>query len=316
VYFPATFRLRYRGSDRASRTRLFALCWIGVLMVFFSFSTTQEYYSMPIYPALALLLGCAMASSSFSAWLRRADVALGALCALASAAIIYILAHVWSLPVPGDISGALEEQSASAYTLSLAHLGDLTLRSFAYLRQPLVLALIAFLIGLFGIVFLRRSSRFVAIAAMMMMFFQAARVALVSFDPYLSSRELANALLNSPPGQLIADDQYYTFSSVFFYADRKAYLHNGRINNLEYGSYAPDAPDVFIDDAQLATMWRGPSRYYLLVAGTALPGIEGAIGKNNYTVVKESGGKYLLVNRSTSGPAALSGPQPSSRALP
>ena len=27
------------------------------MMVFFTFSTTQEYYSMPIYPALALLLG-------------------------------------------------------------------------------------------------------------------------------------------------------------------------------------------------------------------------------------------------------------------
>jgi 4-amino-4-deoxy-L-arabinose transferase-like glycosyltransferase len=296
VYFPALLRLRYGGSDRASRTRLFALCWIGFLLVFFSFSTTQEYYSMPIYPALALLLGCAMASASLSAWLRHADLVLGALCALASAAIIYILAHVWNLPVPGDISDALQEQSESAYTLSLGHLGDLTLRSFAYLREPLMLALIGFLIGLLGIVFLRRSRRFVAIAAMMVMFFQAARVALVSFDPYLSSRALANALLESPPGKLIADDQYYTFSSVFFYADRKAYLHNGRVNNLEYGSYAPDAPDVFIDDAQLAGMWHQASRWYLLVAGTALPRIEQVIGKNSYTVVKESGGKYLLTN--------------------
>ena len=30
-------------------------------MVFFTFSTTQEYYSMPIYPAMALLLGSAIA---------------------------------------------------------------------------------------------------------------------------------------------------------------------------------------------------------------------------------------------------------------
>ena len=253
---------------------------------------------MPIYPALALLLGCGMASSepAFRAWLKRGDVVLGTLCALCSAAIIYILVHVWNLPAPGDISDALQEQSESAYTLSLAHLGDLTLHSFAYLRSPLIVALVAFVIGLLGLVFLRHSRRFVAIAAMMVIFFQAARVALVSFDPYLSSRPLANALLKCPPGQLIADDQYYTFSSVFFYANTKAYLHNGRVNNLEYGSYAPDAPDVFIDDAQLARMWHQPTRYYLLVTGTALPRIEQVIGKNSYSVVKESGGKYLLVN--------------------
>src|SRR5262249_27346732 len=60
VYLPAAVQLNYKPSDRAGRVRLLALCWIGVVMVFFSFSTTQEYYSVPIYPAVALLLGSAM----------------------------------------------------------------------------------------------------------------------------------------------------------------------------------------------------------------------------------------------------------------
>ena len=38
------------------------------MLVFFTFSTTQEYYSMPCYPALALLLGSAIASGD--GWLR------------------------------------------------------------------------------------------------------------------------------------------------------------------------------------------------------------------------------------------------------
>ena len=54
--------LSYKPVDRAGRTRLLALCWTGFLLLFFTFSTTQEYYSMPMYPALALLLGCAMDS--------------------------------------------------------------------------------------------------------------------------------------------------------------------------------------------------------------------------------------------------------------
>ena len=84
---------------------------------------------------------------------------------------------------------------------------------------------------------------------MAVLFFQAARMALVVFDPYLSSRPLAEALLRAPPGKLIVDHHYYTFSSIFFYTNRDALLLNGRFNNLVYGSYAPGAPNVFIDDA-------------------------------------------------------------------
>src|SRR5215831_1939864 len=62
VYFPGALKLSYREPDRASRTRLLALCLTGFILGFFTFSTTQEYYSMPTYPALALLLGSAMAA--------------------------------------------------------------------------------------------------------------------------------------------------------------------------------------------------------------------------------------------------------------
>src|ERR1700681_3724417 len=74
VYFPAVARLSFKPLDRAGRTRLLALCWTGFLLVFFTFSTTQEYYSMPCYPALALLLGCAMAAGGD--WVRRGTRAL------------------------------------------------------------------------------------------------------------------------------------------------------------------------------------------------------------------------------------------------
>ena len=82
---------------------------------------------------------------------------------------------------------------------------------------------------------------------MMAIFFHAARIALVAFDPYLGSKPLADALVQSPPGQVIAADAYYAFSSVVYYAKRDVLLLNGRINNLQYGSYAPGAPQVFID---------------------------------------------------------------------
>src|SRR5215475_8249569 len=103
-YTMPALRLEYRTVDRAGRARLLALCWIGVVLIFFSLSTTQEYYSMPAYPAFALLLGSAMATSDV--WIRRGSVAIAATAAAALIAIAVILLRVWSLPAPGDISAA------------------------------------------------------------------------------------------------------------------------------------------------------------------------------------------------------------------
>jgi hypothetical protein len=244
---------------------------------------------MPVYPALALLLGCAMASPN--TWTRIGSKAIAVVSALAVLAIAAILWHVRGLPTPGDISNALTS-NPDAYTLSLGHMGDLTLESFAYLRLPLIIAGIAFLIGAVG----AWRMRLMAVAAMMVLFLNAARLALVVFDPYLSSRAHADALMHAPAGELIVDNQYYTFSSVFFYTNRKALLLNGRVTNLEYGSYAPGAPDVFIDDTEFAQLWKAPSRYYVLVEKPAVPRFESLVGRDALTTVKESGGKYLFTN--------------------
>jgi hypothetical protein len=106
--------------------------------------------------------------------------------------------------------------------------------------------------------------------------------------------------MNAPPGQLIEDNAYYTFSSVFFYANRRGLLLNGRQTNLEYGSYAPKAPNVSIDDAGLVRLWPMPDRYYLLVEGPSLRRIELLVGRPQLHVVAESGGKYLLTNHANS----------------
>jgi len=295
VYAAAAFRLNYRPSDRAGRTRLLAVCWVAVVLVFFSFSTTQEYYSLPTYPAFALLLGCAI--NTGGVWIRRGTKAIVAVASVAVAVIAVILWHVWALPTPGDISTALV-QHPEMYTLSLGHMGDLTLQSFAYLRLPLALAGAAALLGVAGMVLYRNHKRlpFFAAALMMVVFFHAARVAMVAFDPYLGSKPLAEALTKAPPGRLIEANAYYAFSSVFFYTNQRALLWNGRVGNLEYGSYAPGAPDVFIDDTKLQQLWRSPDRYYLLAYDNDMPRLQQLVGVSVY-LVSSSGGKCLLTNQ-------------------
>ena len=100
-----------------------------------------------------------------------------------------------------------------------------------------------------------------------------------------------------PPGQLIEANAYYAFSSVFFYTGRTALLLNGRINNLEYGSYAPGAPNVFIDDAKFSTLWQSPQRFYLLAYGSETARLEQLVGRGNLHIVAENAGNYLFTNR-------------------
>src|ERR1700691_4725445 len=105
VYFPAVFRLGFKPLDRSGRARLLALCWTGFLLVFFTFSTTQEYYSMPCYPALALLLGSAMAAGGD--WIRYGTRLLCGIFIAAAVTVLTLYFLAWNLPTPGDFSWAL-----------------------------------------------------------------------------------------------------------------------------------------------------------------------------------------------------------------
>jgi 4-amino-4-deoxy-L-arabinose transferase-like glycosyltransferase len=306
VYFPAVFKLSFKPVDRAGRMRLLCLCWAGFLLTFFTFSSTQEYYSVPCYAALALLIGAAVAEPSpqIQPWLKGARIALTAIASACALAVGWILTQVWNIPAPGDISRALIQQPIEAYTLSLGHMGDLTLNSFAYLRAPLELAGVAFLIG--ALLTLRGSAA--GAVVMMVLFVHAARMALVVFDPYLSSRPLAEALNRSPRGTLILDNPYWEFSSVMFYADayhsqnrgHRVLILNGRVNNLEYGSYAPNAPpDVFIDNAGFRERWLSPDLYYVCVEQPKVEQLRQLVGGGALHEVIESGGKFVFANRPT-----------------
>jgi hypothetical protein len=295
VYLAAIPRLSFRPASRAERTRLMALCWIGVVMLFFTFSTTQEYYSMPIYPASALLMGSAISAAGRR--VRMATRVLLVISTLVCVALTVLIALVWRLTAVGNISKALT-QHPELYTLSMGHMRDLTLSAFAYLRLPLAIAAFAFGLTAVGLVGSKGNVKKVVlvVAAGMVIFVQAARIALVEFDSYLGSYPLALSLEQGPPGQLIEADSYYAFSSVFFYTGRTARLLNGRNNNLEYGSYAPGAPRVFIDDREFVSIWKGAGRCYLLAYGTELPHLEQLVGQSHLRVVSENAGNYLLTN--------------------
>ena len=296
--------LGFDPASRAGRARLLMLCHCGFSLAFFAASTTQEYYTLPAYGSALLLMSSVAVSSA-----RHVRVAVRIAATVYSVALVAgaaVLLAVRGAPTEGDIAAALTA-NPEAYTLSLGHFRDLTLGSFAYLRGPLALAMAAFAIGAVGGWALARRRALAAVACAAMLLLQAAHWAMAAFDPHLSSRSLAETYLRSPPGELVLDREYYAFSSVAHYANRRVLLLNGRKNNIEYGSNAPAAPDVFLDDAGLAELWASDGTVYLATFARDRARLERLLGPSRVHDVEASGGKVLLSNRRpdpSSGPAA------------
>jgi 4-amino-4-deoxy-L-arabinose transferase-like glycosyltransferase len=279
--------------ERADSLQLLAIVWILFLLVFLSFSTTQEYYSMPCYPAFAVLVGRALTRGRRS-WIMAGYgilAGLGILCTSLAGMVLFLVRDVTPA---GDISSVLT-QNPEAYTLSLGHLQDLTLNSFGFLKGPLFLAGLA--LGAGGIAAWRFRRRWFAplcLAAMMTLLIHASNWAMKVFDPYLSSRPLADAINAGPEGQLVLEGHYYPFSSVGFYTNRHALLLNGVADNLIYGAAAPSVPPVFINDEKLARLWPQEQRVYLVIPESSRPRLEALLHPAH--VFAESGGKLVLTN--------------------
>jgi hypothetical protein len=78
---------------------------------------------------------------------------------------------------------------------------------------------------------------------------------------------------------------------VFFYTGRNAWLLNGRFNNLVYGSYAPGAAKVFLDDEQWKQMWLGAERVYIVADQSKMAHFVSLVGEAALHVVLTSGGE-------------------------
>jgi 4-amino-4-deoxy-L-arabinose transferase-like glycosyltransferase len=288
--------------------------WAAVILLFFSFSTRQEYYLAPALPAIALLLGHWLAQESRSAYGQEAARS-GRVCAtvflcvgLAIAVLTFTLALISHPPPPGVGLADLLNKNPDAYVLSLGHFLDLTGSAMSLFRGPLMGTALAFLIGsALNWVLRRRGLPRAAnwvLALMMCAFVECAHVALGVFAPVLGSKPLAAAIQREyqPGEQIVCDGEYANASSVNFYTGAQMLIFNGRINGLWYGSLFPDAPPIFIDDAQLARAWAGSSRVYFVTGSEERREYLDKIGPV-YELAK-AGGKFVFTNRSDSGKAA------------
>lgn len=273
---------------RARTIWLLAL-FTAFTLLFFCISTNQEYYTFPAWPPLLILTAGVLATIEeeaggnhpkvSTAWLTGAQVLFAVIGMLSAAALGWGLWQSRNLPYVQDIGTLLAHRAVGDYTLSMSHLFDLTGPSFAALRLPASLALVALLVGPACGLWLRTQKRHVAatvsIALTASVFLIAAHIAFARFEPMLSSKPLADTMrrLGSPADSFIIYGDQSDASSVIFYTHdfmpKPAYLvlepcsPHGNGSSLLWGSCYPDAPHIFLSEDALSKMWGTGERKWL-----------------------------------------------------
>lgn len=277
----------------AGRLAWFPVVWAGSVLVFFSFSTRLEYYSMPAYPAIATLIGATVSGLLHAKrrsgervpdarphWKRRPGL-VGA-CAgmfvvgcLALAGMFALLAL--AQPRTGPRLPLIDPDSPYS-VFFFSPILDLSREALRTILVPAVgVATTLFAGTLLALIFSARFSPRLALLVLVV-----ASVAILPwlhrctgvFEDDFSSRSLARVLQkNAGPNDLVVvDGQFELHSSLAFYLARPIAIRGGRQGYLEYGSRYPDCPPLFLTDAQFAQLWHTGARvFYVARQGRPLP---------------------------------------------
>ena len=295
--------------DSRGRANLLFFLWAFVIVGFFSFSTRQEYYTIPALPALALLVGGWLARESAPQATepdRRAgrisSAVLFAIGAIATVAGVYFLLVSHAAPPGVDLADLLK-RNPQDYNLALGHVLDLTPQALGAFRVPLFGASLGLFLGT-GANWIMRRRRSpvagnVALAAMMVVLLACIHISYGIFSPVLSSYKLAEAIQGAyrPGDVIVIDGQYSDASTLNFYTGIQVHVLHEPSGNLWYGAKFPDAPHIFETPDSLAAMWNGPSQVFLWTDQDEPKELQGL----KAFLLARSGGKSIFTNRAPGG---------------
>lgn len=311
-FFPG--RLSAMRVTFSQRSVLLLGIFSALILVFFSISTNQEYYTFPVYLPLLLLLAAALAriermpkQLAPGRWLTFAHAAYTVLGFIVAGALAYGLWSSRHLPFVPDIGDLLAHRDVGGYTLSMSHFFDLTGPSFAALRLPAAMAAVAFAVGPLAAWWLRRRdhpmSSTLTVALTSAAFLIAAHIALVRFAPMLSSHDFATTIQalerdgNMAPNTevMIFGDQAFG-SSIPFYLGHPVELVDGRSTSMLFGSLFPDAPPIFLTSHDLLAQWGHGTRKVLFVPPEKRATVDRLLGSHQI-ILKQTSGKALITDR-------------------
>jgi 4-amino-4-deoxy-L-arabinose transferase-like glycosyltransferase len=319
-------RLRTHALAPTESASMLLLLWAALPLLFFAFSTRQEYYVLPALPPMILLIADFLAYRGIDkplaeAHRKTAARAAGVLALLglaAAVACVYLIVRT-KAPVPETDLASLLQQNPGDYALSFGHFLDLNARAMGMFRMPLALTAIAFGLGLPVAWWLRHkwnslAANFVTAGAAFLFLFAAWR-GLVIFSPTLTSAQLADAVRPQiQPADMVAiHGEYEAGSTLGFYLHRPCpanapaagpqpcepgdplHIVEGRSSNLWYGSFFPDRPPIFETRDSITQKWAGPQRIFLWQDPHDAD--RPVLALSPAYVIASSGGKQILSNQ-------------------
>ena len=272
---PRRWREFRQRMSRRERANLLFILWSLVIVGFFSFSTRQEYYTIPAIPGMALLIGGWLARERTSEAQsperragRRSAVAL-VMAGVVMAVVGFTFLIISKAPPPGTDLSDLLKKHPEEYALSFGHFLDLTPQAMGAFRGPLITFSLALLLGAMANAILRRHGRSgagnLALAVMMVILLGSVHSAFTLFSPILSSKDLGMAIqkVYQPGDVIVVIGKYENASSLNFYTGIPLRSLRPPAGNMWYGSQFPDAPRVFETKATFAQLWQGRHRVFL-----------------------------------------------------
>jgi len=318
VFLPQALRdVPLRMSQRASldgrkKANLLFFLWALMILLFFSFSTRQEYYTIPALPGIALLAGGWLARESAADGSeadrrsgRRSSLVLMVVGVL-SAAIGLALLSATHPPPPGVDLADLLKKNPQDYDFSLGHVLDFTPQALGMFRGPLLGASLSLLFGTMLNWWMRRRGRpalgNAALSLMMVSLLTCVHISFARFSPILSSHDLAVAIEKEfrPGDVIVVDGEYHQASTLNFYTHIPLRVLHEPSGNLWYGAKFPDAPHVFETPQSFAVLWSGPVRVFLWTDQDDPKELVGML----HFLLARSGGKAIHTNRAPATSAA------------
>jgi Dolichyl-phosphate-mannose-protein mannosyltransferase len=265
--FPwSVFALARREPDRSpqARWRPVVVIWLGAIVGLFALSRFKhEYYALPAFPALAVLVG--------AAWTSGRDIGRWLVIGLLGCSAVGLWA-LWigtSLTPAQALSGLAE---LNAYYRILRDQGAPfpfgSARPFGELMQWLgLILLVGWGLATFCWLRGRRRSAFVALVGVAGVITVLIFRLLDVVEPVHSVKELARAITAQagPADVLVVEGTLEYSPALPFYTGRRFAMVNGAVNYFSVAASLPEARGVFIGTNDLIRLWEGPQRVFLVV---------------------------------------------------
>ena len=298
--FPKSFRPQ----AMTQRICLLLYVWIGVILTFFTFGTTQEYYTFPSLAAFALLLGKSMAdleAGQTSPEMEIVGIGIMAVLMLATGAGMIALTWIGNHISAPSLSATLTT-NPERYYLAFGHIRDLTPATFRLLSTLVYQTAALLIVGPSAAFFFALRKRwlvsFLILAAMMIVLCPLYNAGMVAFEPVLGSKSLAKVVQYSyrPGDEIVINDFYEKGSTLNYYTGLQVHVLNDEVGVLWYGLKDKTAPKLRLTEDELLNEWRSGKRIFFFSEKNPLDSFLSRHPDFKYRLLAEDGGKKILIN--------------------